>query len=129
MKMTDKLLPCPFCGAEASVDTVIPDTTDLGYSVTCIGTEPCSGDIDRPNCLWKTPQEAVEAWNKRAQSPIIFDPTDPRVVVGREYEFSDLYNFAVFHKGRLEMAETVTKYPFLLGEYGLRYAFIREVKK
>lgn len=39
----DGLLPCPFCGGEAVVDTSIEDRPDLGYSATCVSDEPCAG--------------------------------------------------------------------------------------
>lgn len=61
-----------------------------------------------------------------ARSPIIFDPTDSRVEVGREYEFSDTYKFSHPRRATLRVLTDAEDTPFASSEFG-HYAFIREV--
>ncbi|MDL2279846.1 Lar family restriction alleviation protein [Desulfovibrio sp. OttesenSCG-928-G11] len=55
-----ELLPCPFCGF-TSLDAHRGDTEIATYQISCInmGCE-CS------TALWSKPEEAIEAWNRRA---------------------------------------------------------------
>ena len=63
----DELKRCPFCGAEAYViqqDFGIQEHKDVRYSISCTG----SGK----GCGWtfffcETRQEAIDAWNRRAE--------------------------------------------------------------
>ena len=64
------LLPCPFCGGEAAVDTRIEDQPDSGYAATCMADEPCAGSAYRTNWSWPTVVEAIAAWNRRAAQPV-----------------------------------------------------------
>ena len=57
-----KLKPCPFCG---SVDVKVhnPYFTDNYYMVQCYGCN-CN------TALYKTVNQAVEAWNRRAENEV-----------------------------------------------------------
>jgi len=68
------------------------------------------------------------------RSEIIFDPTDPRVVVGMEYEFSDCWDFLGATRHVLhEVRTSYTEHPFYFlsdnEKMLLSMTFIREVKK
>jgi hypothetical protein len=63
---------------------------------------------------------------------IIYDPTDPRVEIGREYEFSRSYSFNqgkrygnVFVQKLIQVRPN-TQFPFV-PEFGLMCTFIREI--
>ena len=66
MKMSE-LLPCPFCGGDASVDTIYPDYPEKGYGVTCL-CNGCHGNIYIPDTKYPTKQDAISAWNTRTPS-------------------------------------------------------------
>ena len=58
--MTDKLLPCPFCGGEAELRNAHKES----WYVLCVGDEcPVLPD----STFKKTKAEAVAAWNTRAE--------------------------------------------------------------
>lgn len=69
MEKKTELKPCPFCGAEAIINTIEPHTHKLaafmpdyegGTFIECNGcTCAVSGKTDR---------EAVEAWNRRVDN-------------------------------------------------------------
>lgn len=66
------------------------------------------------------------------QLPVIFSPSDPRVVVGQEYEFSNNYTFeapAKVLKGILEECLVHFERPFCLEHNFGRFVFIRELTK
>ena len=65
--MTD-LLPCPFCGGEASLNKT---ESGLLWSVLCVG---CSVITD----LYRTEAEVIEAWNRRKGDEGKTDCTHPR---------------------------------------------------
>lgn len=52
-------MPCPFCGGKIEIDTKFPHLTKKNrFTVTCRTCGSRSG--------WhKTPQDAIQAWNKR----------------------------------------------------------------
>lgn len=54
--MSDKLLPCPFCG---STDIVCVETSDREYTVIC---RECLAGIKFTN----KKKDAVDLWNRRA---------------------------------------------------------------
>lgn len=64
-KTSDKLLKCPFCGGEASLET-ISNLTRTEY-VVCCDNKKCIcfyigyGDVG----LYETKEKAIEAWNQR----------------------------------------------------------------
>lgn len=58
--MTDKLKPCPFCGGEAEM---IFWEAMKDARVRCKACDVSTHD-------YRTPEEAIEAWNKRTSSPI-----------------------------------------------------------
>ncbi|MDL2315456.1 Lar family restriction alleviation protein [Desulfovibrio sp. OttesenSCG-928-A18] len=57
---TPELLPCPFCGS-TSLDAHRGYTEIATYQISCMnmGCE-CS------TALWSKPEEAIDAWNRRA---------------------------------------------------------------
>jgi Lar family restriction alleviation protein len=58
--MSDKLLPCPFCGGEAREYTWTSDNRPYNewHEISC---EVCSGST----CTYNTEEEAIAAWNQR----------------------------------------------------------------
>ena len=68
--MSEKLLPCPFCGEEAEIKSFpvftnlrpySPETADKKYYVQCKGCATQCGALE-----YDTPEEAIAAWNRRA---------------------------------------------------------------
>jgi transcription elongation factor Elf1 len=62
---TAKLLPCPFCGADAVVETILDEP--VRYSVGCCyeGDGSCYGA--QSLVTFATLREAIDGWNKRAK--------------------------------------------------------------
>lgn len=59
-----ELKPCPFCGDEAIYITTAIKAGNIVkefYSISCLG---CNAEIYK---YCKTEEEAVEAWNRRAE--------------------------------------------------------------
>lgn len=71
--MSDKsreteLLPCPFCGsADVSVDTKYQDRLNDGWGCTCL-VDRCHGGIFVVDACYPTKEDAIKAWNTRANS-------------------------------------------------------------
>ena len=62
--MATELKPCPFCGGEAIYITTAIKAGDLVkefYSISCLD---CNAEIYK---YCKTEEEAIEAWNRRAE--------------------------------------------------------------
>jgi len=59
MAMSNEILPCPFCGGKA----IAEDRSDL-HSAWLIGCDRCDCVMD---VYYRTKEEAVEAWNRRAK--------------------------------------------------------------
>ncbi len=68
--MSEKLLPCPFCGEEAEIKSFpvftnlrpySPETADKKYYVQRKGCATQCGALE-----YDTPEEAMAAWNRRA---------------------------------------------------------------
>ena len=59
--MTEKLLPCPFCGGEASV-------WDKSRYDICVRCDSCDAQVE-----WQTTKEkAIAAWNRRSDAvPVV----------------------------------------------------------
>ena len=53
-----KLKPCPFCGSEAHIEE--RKMVRIWYEVRCDNCDAGTG-------IWKTPDEAIKAWNTRSQ--------------------------------------------------------------
>lgn len=66
----DKLKPCPFCGGKAKLESAKANAaaTRLIFWVQCNleTAETCSCIPRTWNC--DTPEEAIEAWNRRAET-------------------------------------------------------------
>lgn len=106
--MTDKLLPCPFCGGEASdCGEVRYDekfakregwTQSTFYYCNCVG---CGAD-NKGLVGHRTKLEAIEAWNRRTPSP-------QNIVMGgdapRRYDLTTVHRAGQQPRG--EMLETV----------------------
>lgn len=60
MEQKIKLKPCPFCGAEAVMDTIKPHYYEGETFIECTG---CTCAIAE-----KTEHEAIEAWNRRVDN-------------------------------------------------------------
>lgn len=61
MMEMDTLLPCPFCGDDAWLNS------DGGIFEGEIGHRiECEGRCHAMTCYWHTRQEAIDAWNRRA---------------------------------------------------------------
>lgn len=60
-KMSDKLLPCPFCGGEAKFTYITKVYTDYP-SIRCSNDECFAGKL---YILFNTEVEAITAWNTR----------------------------------------------------------------
>lgn len=65
--MSEQILPCPFCGASASVEEISLD--GLGITQFSVGCD----SRDEDSCMgyqsfqqFNTKREAIAAWNKRA---------------------------------------------------------------
>ena len=54
--MSEELKPCPFCGSD---DVDLQCYEDDGFHVVC---GKCGGNMPG----WDDPDEAIEAWNRRA---------------------------------------------------------------
>ena len=54
--------PCPFCGVEAIICYSVKDDT---YVCGCF-TSGCMGDVRKYLHRFKTREEAIAAWNRRA---------------------------------------------------------------
>ena len=68
IEVSEELMPCPFCGGEA---TIVPEMSGplspgrvLGYVIGCDG-DGCPGNIGR-SYLYPSEKVAAEAWNRRA---------------------------------------------------------------
>ena len=63
-----ELLPCPFCGGEAILTSRETNYFATRYFVMC---EQCHAESK--NCQHK--EDAVYAWNKRADQPVLMNAT------------------------------------------------------
>ena len=61
--MNDSLKPCPFCGGEARLIGHSP------YSITCCNCRTTT-------VICNTPDDAIEAWNRRVQPTFTPDELD-----------------------------------------------------
>lgn len=62
--MLNKLKPCPFCGGEATLQRYFDTYEEIAFYVTCSG-EFC--EVSPTTNDFRTEQEAIEAWNQRAE--------------------------------------------------------------
>lgn len=65
IKMSEKLLPCPFCGGEVELEEIPGSPFTLESRVWGVGCKDC-------NIGWykETKTEAIAAWNRRAPLPM-----------------------------------------------------------
>lgn len=69
--MTEKLKPCPFCGGVPSTADWITSrlyTRDNAFCVYCPSCQLLFGFDADYGGQFATEQEAIETWNRRAQS-------------------------------------------------------------
>lgn len=64
--MSQKLLPCPFCGSPALIRQCMSDEGRIYYDVICRG-ETCLTTMH--DCA--TRQDAIQCWNTRSHQPLI----------------------------------------------------------
>ena len=67
--MSDKLKPCPFCGADAEIRAhplALHDEESRGWEVACWKCGARVGSTVLPT--GKTKEQAIEAWNRRAST-------------------------------------------------------------
>jgi len=80
--MTDKLKPCPFCGESPDIGNAVYDGRKAGaYYIACTSTCEVHPEL---NDTYDSPNEAIKAWNTRANDwqPIDTAPKDGKVFVG-----------------------------------------------
>jgi Lar family restriction alleviation protein len=105
-----KLLPCPFCGKQPSIET-----EKRAFAIMCL-TPDCGEVMSR---WFMTEDEAVAAWNTRA--PVTFSDPDEEVDLDCEYDpdgsyaliWKNGYAITAFPNGRV----CITKSPL---EPGIR---------
>ena len=87
--MAETLKPCPFCGGEAHIKEVV-SACSVVYTVGCSDSE-CMG-FETLLCK-TTPEEAIEAWNRRAERTcrIQFDDQEYRYRCSRCGCLSETY--------------------------------------
>jgi len=60
MQKLIKILPCPFCGCEAEIESDDAECRPLSYRIRCLNHDWHALD------WWEdTPEEAISVWNKR----------------------------------------------------------------
>lgn len=76
--MSDELRACPFCGGESSLDKLGPSSRPwVPQCVNIFGDNPCGCSLGR----YATKEDAVAAWNRRAEpTPLVWSSERPRVV-------------------------------------------------
>ena len=63
--MTEKLKPCPFCGAIPDIKRLHLSNHKISFSIVCFNTN-C---FVKPMSEWfNTEEKAIEAWNRRANN-------------------------------------------------------------
>lgn len=60
-ELKNKLLPCPFCGGEATIDEEVAYSVDSSYLY--VGCKTCPARI--PFDFSDFPEQIVEQWNRR----------------------------------------------------------------
>jgi hypothetical protein len=87
--------------------------------------------VQRPSAVdvAKELQALIDRDEAIARDEVIFSPSDPRVVVGQTYEFSDWWDFSDGPGVSELIAVHETSEPFIHGESGWPYTFIRELPK
>ena len=104
--MTDKLLPCPFCGGEAEVvDFYSVGMRKNRWVVMCHNCKGGVGDID-------SKEEAVETWNNRWMIPCEKGETDGNWHTGTPTEEGEYVVFCQYRKddGKLRKYKTVFEF-------------------
>jgi len=65
---TNELLPCPFCGGEATLGDYFQEASDLGNDESWWLAQCDHCGIALPNTDSPTKEEAIKAWNTRHES-------------------------------------------------------------
>ena len=75
VKISQSLLPCPFCGGKARI-YYAPGNDEAGipcYGVSCESCKTMIGTVkDGVTDFYRTAVEAVNAWNRRRDLPFKF---------------------------------------------------------
>lgn len=68
MKSAQEILPCPFCGASASIEEIpygLRQDIEVRFSVGCDSTSEAECMGYQSITVFNTRAEAIKAWNRR----------------------------------------------------------------
>jgi Lar family restriction alleviation protein len=99
--MSEKLLPCPFCGAKAHLLTGMVEFVDV--EITCTACSATGGN-ENEGILGENRAAAIAAWNRRTPAPegeVAYDDVVLRADRdGKLQVYSSKFNFILMTFGR-----------------------------